>query len=145
MQGCPCGCPGCHNPEARDPAGGREMAPEEILALIRRSRHIDGVTFSGGEPFYQAAALAGLAAEIRRLGLSLVFFSGYTWEELTARARRDEAVRRLLAAGSILVDGPYREEERDLSLPFRNSRNQRMLDLPRSLTEKRPVPCRVPE
>lgn len=140
LQGCPLACPGCQNPEAQDPAGGREMTSEEILALIRRSRHLDGVTFSGGEPFYQAAVLVGLAGEIRRMGLSLVLFSGYTWEELMDRACRDEAVRRLLAAGNILIDGPYREEERDLSLAFRNSCNQRLLDLPRSLAEKRPVP-----
>ncbi len=140
LQGCPLACPGCQNPETRDPAGGREMAAEKILALIRGASHLDGVTFSGGEPFYQAAALAELAVEICRLGLSLVLYSGYTWEELMARAGRDRAVQRLLVAGDILIDGPYREAERDLSLPFRNSRNQRLLDLPRSLAEKRPVP-----
>lgn len=144
LQGCPLACLGCHNPEARDPAGGAEMAAAEIRDLIARARYIDGVTFSGGEPFYQAAGLAGLAVEIRRLGLSLVLYSGYTWEELAAAAGRDEAVARLLAAGDILVDGPYREAERDLSLPFRNSRNQRLLDLPRSLAQGRPVPYFLP-
>ncbi|NMA92037.1 MAG: radical SAM protein [Firmicutes bacterium] len=134
-QGCPLRCPGCHNPEAADPRGGVEMSLAEILARIKGVRGIDGVTFSGGEPFYQAEPLARLGKEILRLGLNLVIYSGYTFAELLERGRREEGTARLLSCGWLLVEGSYREEERDLSLPFRGSRNQRILDLPSSLEQ----------
>ncbi|HPU01341.1 MAG: anaerobic ribonucleoside-triphosphate reductase activating protein [Firmicutes bacterium] len=133
FQGCPHRCPGCHNPETHDPAGGMEVEAAELLRRIREARGIDGVTFSGGEPFEQAAALAGLAEEIRRLGLDLVLYSGYTFEALLQKGEKEPHVRRLLEAGRLLVDGPYMEAERDLTLPYRGSRNQRLIDLPRSL------------
>jgi len=91
------------------------------------------VTFTGGEPFAQASGLSKLAEEIRRLGLSLVLYSGFTFEELLQKSKADSHVRRLLQAGMLLVDGLYIEAERDLTLPFRGSRNQRLIDLPRSL------------
>jgi anaerobic ribonucleoside-triphosphate reductase activating protein len=155
VQGCLHRCPGCHNRAARDPAGGVEMNAAEILAQVRAARDrggIDGVTFSGGEPFEQAAALAGLAGAIVSLGLNLVLYSGYTFEELLQMSRGSAAVRRLLEAGTILVDGPFVEAERDLTLPYRGSKNQRLLDLPRSLERGSPVEwqnkfirCQTPE
>lgn len=137
VQGCLHRCPGCHNQAAQDPAGGIEMSAAEILEQVRaaRARGIDGVTLSGGEPFDQAAALASLAEEINGLGLNLVLYSGYTFEELLRMSRGDSGVRRLLEAGTILVDGPFIEAERDLTLPYRGSKNQRLLDLPRSLAQ----------
>lgn len=143
FQGCPHRCRGCHNPETHDLSGGREMEAAELLALIRRSRGIDGVTFSGGEPFEQAAGLAGLAEEICRLGLNLVIYSGFTFEALLEKSRKDHHVRRLLGAGALLVDGPYICEQRDLMLPFRGSRNQRLIDLPRSLEKEAAVEWKV--
>ncbi len=135
LQGCPHRCPGCHNPETHDPAGGSAVAAAELLAQISAARGIDGVTFSGGEPFMQAAALAGLAEQILLLGLDLVLYSGFTFEELLQRGTADGPTRRLLQAGTMLVDGPYVEAERDLTLSFRGSRNQRLIDLPASLRE----------
>lgn len=138
-QGCPFNCPGCHNPEAADPRGGVEISLQELLSQIKAARGIDGVTFSGGEPFYQAEPLAVLGEEINRLGLNLVIYSGYTFEELLDKSRYEQGVARLLAAGWLLIEGPYRQEERDISLPFRGSKNQRILDLPRSLKFNRAV------
>lgn len=133
FQGCPHRCPGCHNPETHDPAGGKEVDSVELLARIQEARGIDGVTFTGGEPFLQAAALAALAAEILPLGLDLVLYSGFTLEELLLRGRSAPPVRSLLRAGRLLIDGRYVQSQRDLTLPFRGSRNQRLLDLPLSL------------
>ncbi len=133
VQGCPLHCPGCHNPETADPRGGVEMPVSEVLHRIRAARGIDGVTFSGGEPFYQAAPLARLGPEIARLGYNLVIYTGYTLEKLLSKSRRDQGIADLLAAGWLLIDGPYLQGQRDISLPFRGSRNQRILDLPRSL------------
>jgi anaerobic ribonucleoside-triphosphate reductase activating protein len=133
FQGCPHRCPGCHNPETHDPAGGSEVDSAKLLARIKEARGLDGVTFTGGEPFAQASGLSKLAEEIRRLGLSLVLYSGFTFEELLQKSKADSHVRRLLQAGMLLVYGLYIEAERDLTLPFRGSRNQRLIDLPRSL------------
>ena len=134
FQGCSHRCPGCHNPETHDPAGGTEIDSVELLSRIKEAQGIDGVTFSGGEPFEQAVPLAGLAEEIRRLGWSLVLYSGYTFEALLQKSESDLHVRRLLEAGTLLVDGPYIRKERDLTLPYRGSRNQRLINLPRSLS-----------
>ena len=139
LQGCPLNCPGCHNPDTAEPRGGVEMSSTEVLDRIKAARGIDGVTFSGGEPFYQAQPLAGLGEEIIGLRLNLVIYSGYTFERLLAKSRREEETARLLASGWLLIDGPYRQEERDVSLPFRGSKNQRVLDLPRSLKQGRAV------
>jgi anaerobic ribonucleoside-triphosphate reductase activating protein len=128
-QGCPRRCPGCHNPGALDPAGGSWRDAEELLADIFTDPGIHGVTFSGGEPFLQAPAFAFLAERCREKGLSIVTYSGYTYEELVQMAGVDPPAAALLLASDILVDGPYREEERDISLAFRGSRNQRIIDL----------------
>ena len=67
--------------------------------------------------------------------MNLVIYTGYTFEQLLTVSRREEGTARLLSAGWLLIDGPYRQEERDISLPFRGSRNQRILDLPRSMKQ----------
>lgn len=140
VQGCSRRCPGCHNPEAQDPRGGVEMTVEQLQERIRSARGIDGVTFTGGEPFEQAAPLARLGEAILEMGLNLVLYSGYTFEELLQASDGDRNIRRLLEAGWLLVDGPFILAQRDLSLPYRGSRNQRLLHLPRSLRERKPVP-----
>lgn len=130
-QGCPHHCPGCHNPETHDFAGGQEIDTEVLLADIRKNKLVAGVTFSGGEPFAQAKALLPLAQALRADGRHLMAFSGYTFEELLASA--DEAVRPFLETLDLLVDGRFVLEERSLELRFRGSRNQRVLDVQKSL------------
>lgn len=126
-QGCPHGCPGCHNPETHPFTGGEPLSEETVIAAFSENPLLSGVTFSGGEPFCQAAALASLAKRIHALGKSVVAFTGYTYEAL--RQMHDPDVDALLHETDILVDGPYIEAERDLSLRFRGSRNQRVLTL----------------
>ena len=75
-QGCPHHCEGCHNPETHDPAGGYISQPENILNAIRQNPLLQGVTFSGGEPFAQAPALAELGRRIRKLGLGIMTYTG---------------------------------------------------------------------
>ena len=132
-QGCEHACPGCHNPQTHDREGGDLVDLAEIFERIKKAKLIRGVTFSGGEPFLQAAPLAQLARQIKALGLGLVTYSGYRFEELYAMAARDKNIRDLLAASDILVDGKYVAEKRDISLAFRGSTNQRLIDVPRSL------------
>ena len=138
VQGCSHRCLAVHNPETHDPPA-VQSDDRHLLRQITAARGIDGVTFSGGEPFEQPRPLAYLAAEIKRLGLNLVLYSGYTFEQLLAMRGRDQAISRLLEAGDLLVDGPYVAGERDLSLPYRGSKNQRILDLPASLRLEAPL------
>ncbi len=126
-QGCPHHCPGCHNPQTHDLEGGTEADVGEILSQIRENSLASGVTFSGGEPFWQADALVPLAEEVKKLNKHLTIYTGYLYEQLLER--RDPEVQRLLALADLLVDGPFLMEERDLTLPYRGSKNQRVIDL----------------
>ena len=128
-QGCPHGCPGCHNPQTHDFNGGTLIDPLCLLPEIDENPLLSGVTFSGGEPFVQPKALLPLAREIKKRGLLLLIYSGYTYEQLSALARTDQAIAELLRLCDTLIDGPYVEEERDLTLQFRGSSNQRILQL----------------
>ena len=127
FQGCPYGCPGCHNPQTHDPRGGREADTAEILDLMDKNPLLDGLTLSGGEPFLQPEAALALARAARDKGLNVWVYSGATYEEL--KARRDKATDALLEACDVLVDGPFILAGRSLDLSFRGSRNQRLIDL----------------
>ena len=128
-QGCPHQCHGCHNPNTWDFEGGKDTSFEKILNAIDENPLLAGVTFSGGEPFCQAEGFAALADEIHKRNLDIVTFTGYTLEELREMAKTDSAVEDLLNKTDLLIDGPYIKEERDLTLQFRGSRNQRIIDM----------------
>jgi anaerobic ribonucleoside-triphosphate reductase activating protein len=132
--GCHHQCPGCHNPQSWDPDGGTPMTVDEILSVVRENDF--NVTFSGGDPLYQPLPeLTQLAQAIRAAGYTLWCFTGFTYEQLAARAD----LRPLLSAINVLVDGPFIEAQRDISLLFRGSSNQRLIDLRRS-TPAAPIP-----
>ena len=131
-QGCPHHCPGCHNPETHDFAGGHDVDTGTLLADIRRNPLVSGVTFSGGEPFAQAEGLLPLAQSLKADGLHLMAYSGYTYEQLAADSRAE--VRGLLGLLDLLVDGRFEQEHRSLELRFRGSTNQRVIDVPASLS-----------
>lgn len=139
VQGCPHQCPGCHNPASHDPGGGYESTTEEILAQFKNNSLVSGITLSGGEPFDQAEAAALLAVDIKQRGLSVVTYTGYSFEHLMEWRQRDLSVARLMEHIDILVDGPYQESRRDISLAFRGSANQRLIDLPAALLQGRAV------
>ena len=127
VQGCPHHCTGCHNPESWAFDAGEDMTVSEILDEIRSNPNLGGVTFSGGEPFEQVPALLELAKMIKAEGLSLMSYSGYTLEELLER--HDPATDELLGLLDLLVDGRYVEAERNLTLVYRGSENQRVIDM----------------
>ena len=129
VQGCPHHCKGCHNPESWDPNGGYDMTVRDILDEIKAKPNIKGVTFSGGEPFEQARALVDLARYLKGMRYSLMSYSGYTLEELEAKAESDSAVGELLGMIDILVDGRYEEKLRNLTLVYCGSENQRVIDM----------------
>lgn len=126
-QGCPHHCEGCHNPDTHDFDGGYDCQIEKIVAAVEANPLLDGVTFSGGEPFCQPEAFYNLGIELKKRNLNLMAYSGYTYEELVSM--NNEAVDKLLSILDLLVDGRYVKEERDLTLLFRGSRNQRAIDM----------------
>lgn len=128
-QGCPHKCPDCHNPETHNFEGGKDISFEKLLEEIDKNPLLQGVTFSGGEPFCQAAAFSALADEIKKRNLDIVTFTGYTYEKLREMAKVEQAVGDLLDKTDLLIDGPFVKEERDLTLQFRGSRNQRIIDM----------------
>lgn len=136
-QGCPHGCPGCHNPQTHDFNGGKVVDTALLLADIRKNPFVKAVTFSGGEPFAQPLALAELASALKEQGYHLMSYSGYTFEQLLQR----EDARPLLDKLDLLVDGPFVESQKSIELRFRGSANQRVLDVPASLAAKAPVWC----
>ena len=136
-QGCPHHCPGCHNPETWDFGCGTDMAVEDIVAIVRSNPLCRGVTFSGGEPFAQPAGFAKLARLLKQMGYEVASYSGYTFEDLL---NGSESQRELLKTIDILIDGPFLLEEKSLELAFRGSRNQRILDVPKSLAQGKAVP-----
>lgn len=127
VQGCPHHCPGCHNPQTHDFAAGRLEDTEKLYLLIKSNPLLSGVTFSGGEPFCQPEPLTGLARRLHADGLDIWAYTGYTLEQLMAMHRQE--IDDLLAEVDVLVDGPFILAERDLTLPFRGSTNQRIIDM----------------
>ena len=131
VQGCPHHCEGCHNPESHAFDGGREATTEEIIAQMKANPLLDGLTLSGGEPMCSPEACAELAAAAHASGLNVWCYTGYTWEKLMADC--DPARMALLGQVNVLVDGPFVLAERSLELQFCGSRNQRLIDVQRSL------------
>ena len=136
-QGCPHHCPGCHNPETWDFGCGTDVPVEDLVDVVRSNPLCRGVTFSGGEPFAQAAGFAKLARLLKEKGYEVASYSGYTFEELLEGSEDQKA---LLQSIDILIDGPFLLAERSLEVPFRGSRNQRILDVKQSLAAGKAVP-----
>lgn len=124
VQGCSVRCPACFNPHMWSTRGGVATQPEDLLVQIIAAE-TEGVTFLGGEPFDQSGSLAVLAAGVQAAGLSVMTFTGYTWEQLqeaVAAGRGDVAA--LLNATDLLVDGPYLADHPDRHRPWVGSTNQ---------------------
>lgn len=129
-QGCHHHCPGCHNPQTHDPEGGFWSDTEDILRVVKENPLLDGITLSGGDPFEQPLPCVELANGAHEIGLNVWTYTGYTWEVLLAEGGDKQ---KLLEATDILVDGPFLAQERSLELRFKGSRNQRTIDVKKSL------------
>ena len=123
--GCGHHCPGCHNPQSWDFAGGQEMTVRQLLDIVKDDEFAN-VTFSGGDPFYQVEAFTELARCIKEeTGKNIWCYTGFRYEEILA----DERLSQLLPYIDTLVDGPFVAELRNPDLPFRGSSNQRIIHL----------------
>lgn len=133
LAGCPHGCPGCHNPGSHDPRGGETMTLSEIMAVVTEEDF--DVTLTGGDPLMHPTAIIPLMRAIRATGHRIWLYTGYTWEQIVSTPR-------LLSAASladVIVDGPFIRSMRDPDLLFRGSRNQRLVDVARTLATGHPT------
>lgn len=128
-QGCPHNCEGCHNPATHDFNGGYSCEFDKILKAIDSNPILSGVTFSGGEPFCQSEAFYNLALKLKERNVSLMAYSGYSYEEIIGLEKTDVFSTKLLDLLDILIDGRFIISQRDLSLTFKGSKNQRYIDL----------------
>lgn len=135
LQGCSHHCKGCHNPATWDFNGGKEMAVCDIVEGVKKAYYIDGVTISGGEPLDQAESLVKLMSNLKDLDYHIILFSGYTFEQIID----DEKKRICIEKADVLIDGEFMEELRTLELRFRGSSNQRVIDVPASLSQNQVV------
>lgn len=132
LQGCSRKCKGCMAQNTWNPLEGIVMETSEIINNIslffeREGNEIEGVTFLGGEPFEQSKALVEMITYVKRIGLSVIVFTGYTLEEL--QLLDDMYINECLTKIDLLIDGAYKEELRDFSRPWIGSSNQRYLFL----------------
>ena len=140
VSGCTHHCKGCFNQEAWDFDFGEPFTAEteaELLEALSPS-YIKGLTLLGGEPMepQNQRVLVGFLEKVKQQfpNKSIWCYSGYTFEELTGKSRaRCEVTDRMLALIDVLVDGEFVEELKDISLRFKGSSNQRLIDLKATL------------
>lgn len=131
-QGCPHHCEGCHNPQSHDSQGGYEEDISVLLWEIDQNPLLDGITISGGEPFLQPQPLIALVKEVKKRGLHVMIYSGYTFEEIMGLGQWHQE---LLSLCDILVDGRFILSLRSLDLLYKGSSNQRIIAIQKSMKE----------
>lgn len=138
VQGCPHHCKGCHNPQTHSFDGGKEVSTSDLFETITSNTLLDGVTFSGGEPFAQAKPLVELADLVKQnTNLNIVTYTGYTFEDIITSNNPDWIA--LLNSTDILIDGKFIEDLKSYELRFRGSSNQRYIDVKQSLLQHKVV------
>ncbi len=121
--GCHHQCPGCHNPDTWPVNAGHDMTIDEILEIVDYNNF--DVTFSGGDPLYQATALLPLAQRLKAEGRNIWCYTGFTYDQVLAHPE----MSLLLDFIDVLVDGPYIADRKQPGLLFRGSDNQRLVDI----------------
>jgi anaerobic ribonucleoside-triphosphate reductase activating protein len=124
-QGCLQRCFNCHNQHTWDLDGGYFMDIEDIIQDLNNYPLIQGVTFSGGEPFLQVEPLVELASRVHKMKLDVTIFTGYIYEDLI----KQDVYIPLLNSCDYLIDGPFINSLKNLDLTFRGSSNQRIIDM----------------
>jgi len=132
-QGCPHHCKGCQNPQTWNVDGGGLVPISEVKKFIDEIDDQDGITFSGGDPLYQVEACLELAKYIKSKGLNIWVYTGYNYEDVIKMSKEKPVYKEFLKYIDVLVDGRFILEELDLNLLFRGSRNQRLIDIPKTL------------
>lgn len=134
-QGCPHKCPGCHNPQTHDFDDGFLVDVDYIIDEIRNLKGQDGITLSGGDPVCQSEACVKICKAAKEIGLNVWCYTGFTYEKMLLNPKH----RELLDYVDVLVDGKFILEEKSYDIYFRGSKNQRIIDVKKSIDEGRVV------
>lgn len=137
VSGCLHNCKGCHNPASHSFTAGQPFTDElqdEIISYIQKTPFVSGLTLSGGDPMYSAAEITPFVERLKSelKTISIWIYSGFTYEEIC----EDTNMFRLLKLCDVLVDGEFILEQRDITLSYKGSRNQRIIDIQKSIKEK---------
>lgn len=127
VQGCPHHCEGCHNPSTWEFGKGKKVGYKTIFNMMVENPLLEGITLSGGEPFMQAEDLYLLAKLVHSNDMNVWCYTGFIYEYLLEHGTT--AQKQLLDEIDVLVDGRFELEKRDISLMFRGSSNQRVINL----------------
>lgn len=138
-QGCVHNCYGCQNPETHSFDGGVLTDTDEVIKILDQLVAQDGITLSGGDPMCQPEACLEIARHAKEIGLNVWCYTGYTFEQLLAISKSKPSVLELLKNIDMLVDGKFVLAEKSLEVKFRGSRNQRIIDVQKSLLENKAV------
>ena len=141
VSGCDVHCHNCHNPQTWDFNSGipfTDDSMQEILYDLSKP-YIKGLTLSGGHPLdpHNAPKVLEIVKRVKMVfpNKDIWIYSGYEWENII----KDETLREIMRYTDVLVDGAYIDELRDISLPFRGSSNQRIIDVEKSLAENKVI------
>ena len=138
-QGCIHNCKGCFNPDTHDMQGGQMMDMDKIIDDVKSNPMIRGITFSGGDCLEQADKFAYMAKKFKELGLNIWCYTGYTYEYILENRDKRVGWNELLNSIDALIDGEFEESKRDMSLRYKGSSNQRIIDVKESLKDDRIV------
>lgn len=136
-QGCKHNCLGCFNEDTHDFLGGEERDIELLIDDLKNNPMINGVTFSGGDPFEQADKFAYMAKRIKELGLNIWCYTGYTFEYILENINKRDGWEEFLNNIDVLVDGKFEISKKIDGLKFKGSTNQRIIDVNQSLKNKK--------
>lgn len=134
-QGCSHHCFNCFNPTTWSFDGGQLFDIDELVKKVEFESFLDGVTFSGGDPFQQPKPFAYFAKELHKRNINLWIYTGYTFEELLELAKINEDVKTMLQNCDAIVDGPFIQNLADEKLEYRGSSNQKII----YLKDKHPI------
>lgn len=136
-QGCSHHCEGCFNQHTWEFAGGRMFDMDELVQKVKDEPFLDGVTFSGGDPFQQADKFAYLAKKLHEANINIWAYTGYTFEELMKLAQTNSHIKQMINNVDVIVDGRFMKDKMSENLKYCGSSNQRVIDVKSSLNENK--------
>lgn len=136
-QGCSHHCEGCFNQHTWEFAGGRMFDMDELVQKVKDEPFLDGVTFSGGDPFQQADKFDYLAKKLHEANINIWAYTGYTFEELMKLAQTNPHIKQMINNVDVIVDGRFMKDKMSENLKYCGSSNQRVIDVKSSLNENK--------
>lgn len=136
FQGCSHNCAFCHNPQSHDFNGGFEIDVDEVFKEIDNLKYQNGITLSGGDPFFQPEAAFMIAKYAHSKGLNVWSYTGFTYEQLLEIRKTNKFVDELLDELDVLIDGKFEIDKKSLNCKYRGSTNQRVIDLKKTKENK---------